>query len=410
MGAAVTAWAGNGARPRVPPSFLDGECIATIDRSQGTPLSLAIGIPFEDVELTADEPPDGRTFQFFAMCREQAPLRSLPTWLDVDDIERARQFDPGIEPPSDDAEILALAPAWATPGHDGVSGSCVREITTKAERMPISCEATASGVDWDAAAAPAGTYVVWGYTFEPPQSLWTRRPGLVRVHDGDPDALGPAVSLIYPSSDVDVTLEAGVRIEGCALGPEGTTVELAWATAPVLDAGTGDPWTPFADRDAGEGAFEVDFMPPDALLHQAVFFRAVARDPDGRTWTSYTDRPVVVLDGCDVPQGGRTPLVDACGVGKPPRKPDGASAAACEAEPPQPSDDPPDDPDGGSSEGEMDEGPPPGADDDDAGADTSSSGCRAAPSETGGGGPVALAGFALVLAATGVRRRSPSCR
>jgi hypothetical protein len=338
-GVASKAHAGNAARPRVPPSFLGGQCLVDVDRSADPVLSMPVGIPFEDIDLTEDEPVDSRTFQFFAMCRELPPLQELPVWIDAEDADRAIVADPSIAPP-DPANVLASDPNWS---------ECAHPITAETDRIPISCEATADGAIWDTTDAAAGTYVVWGYTFEPPTNLWTPRPGIVRVHDGDPDAVGPAVAFTYPTADVNVTLEGGIRLEGCAAGAEGTSIELAWATAKALDAEGDSAWHPFDDRPVDDGVLEIDFMPPDELLYQAVFFRAVATDPQGRSWTTYTSAPAVFLEGCKDPRGGRTPKVDDCGGGVEP-EPDGRNATSCDGTDPEPEDD--GEPDDGGSTGE----------------------------------------------------------
>ena len=100
LGGAGTAAASNTGKPRVPPSFLGPGCIETIDRAVDPSWSFDQGIPFEDTALTEDEPPDGRTFQFFALCRQPGPLELLPPWVSADDAVAAAMLDPTIELPA----------------------------------------------------------------------------------------------------------------------------------------------------------------------------------------------------------------------------------------------------------------------------------------------------------------------
>lgn len=318
-GAAVLSWAGpagasNTGKPRVPPSFLGPGCIETVDRSVDPSWVFDVGIPFEDTGLTEDEPPDGRTFQFFALCRQPGPLEALPRWVDADDATVAVEYDPTLELPGP-GEALDESAAWA---------GCVQAITPAAERIPITCEATLGGGQWDTTGVPAGAYAIWGYTYEPAQNLWTPRDGVVRVVDGDDASAGPAVSFSWPLTEVTAGLEAGVRVAGCAAGMPGTTVELSWASASAL-ADQGDAaWASFATLVDPGDPFEATLVPPAEAEYEAVFFRAVATDPQGRSFTAHTRERVVFLAGCDEPVGGARSLPDACGVGSgPPAGPEG---------------------------------------------------------------------------------------
>jgi MYXO-CTERM domain-containing protein len=310
---AVPAHAANTAKPRVSPSFLGGSCVQTIER--GTALRFDLGIPYEDDALSEDEPDDSRTFQFFALCRDPAPLEELPLWIDDDDVTRAQAVNMTVEDATPE-QVMQTSPVWSGPGHDGADGSCVVAMTSEAERMSITCEATREGFTWDGGDAPAGSYVVYGYTYEPADNLWTARGGVVRVVEpGDPDAAGPAVAFSFPLSLVDVSFEGGVVVHGCVEGAEGTTLAIDWATAPMLDDIGDDAWQELPDVELDGGTFAVDFVPPIEAEHKAVFFRARAQDPQGRTFVGYTHDPVVVVRGCAEPSGGQYPSIDSCDVG-----------------------------------------------------------------------------------------------
>ena len=308
---ATPAFAANTAKPRVSPSFLGGACLTTIE--QGTAQRFEIGIPFEDADLTEDEPADSRTFQFFGLCRDPGPLEGLPMWIDQDDVMRAQAANELIEDP-DPEDVLASATAWAIPGHEG--GDCVVAMTAAADRMPITCAATRDGFGWDGSNAPPGAYSVYGYTFEPDENIWTGRRGVVRVVPAGGDA-GPAVAFSFPLSGVEASLQGGVTVAGCYAGAEGTTVAVSWALAAPLDEMGDAAWQPVPEVVAEDGVFEAAFAPPPEAEYQAVFFRAVAEDGSGRSFASFTHDPVVIVPACEDASGGHFPSVDACDVGAP---------------------------------------------------------------------------------------------
>ncbi len=318
LGWAGNADASNTGKPRVPPSFLGPGCIETVDRSVDPIWHFDVGIPFEDTALTEDEPPDGRTFQFFALCRQPGPLEELPLWVDGADASAAVEFDPTIELPGV-GEPLDESMAWA---------GCVQTITPAAQRVPITCVDTMGGASWDTTGVPAGAHAIWGYTYEPAQNLWTPRDGMVRVIDGDDASAGPAVSFSWPLTEVTAGLDAGIRVAGCVAGMAGTSLTLEWATAGALDAAGDAAWQPFAELSDPGSTFDVALVPPPEAEFEAVFFRAVVRDPRDRSFTAFTRERVVFLSGCDEPSGGARSLPDDCGVGSgSPVVPEGARGA-----------------------------------------------------------------------------------
>lgn len=338
---APSALASNAAAPRVPPSFLGASCMKVVDASVDPIVHLAIGIPFQDTGLTPDELPDSRTLQFFALCRGPDAMQTMPPWIDADDVARAAAIDPAVGEPGED-DVLATAAPFAGPGHDGADGACIVPIVPSDDRIPITCDATAPGIEWDTTGVPVGAYEVWGYTFEPVASLWTPRPGVVRVVDGDPDDAGPAVAWSWPLSEVTAGLSAGVTLTGCVAGSPGTRVEVAWATAAELQA-TGDAaWVELTTVDAGEsGELAIPLLPPEALLYQATFVRARAIDPEGRAFVATTRAPIVWRPGCDPPEGGTVALADACEVGATEvEMPTARTAGGCAPPDPDPEPDP----------------------------------------------------------------------
>ena len=313
--AASLAWtlpslvhAGNAAEPRVPPSFLGTRCIEVL--APGDPaLHLTVGIPLEEGEPTADEPPGTRSFQFFAACREPRPGEDLPPWIEPADIEAAQAANPELGTP-DPSLVLPTSP-WV---------DCLVPLTPSDPRMPISCEGTAAGVDLSPEALPPGNHVVYGYTYEPDKNLWTARDGVVRVLGPEGDAgLPPAVALTYPLSDAVASTGVGVMITGCAAGLPGTEVELSWATVGDLAAFGEDAWEAFdavtVEDDADDSSFAVPFVPPAGADYSVVRIRAIATDPKGGRWVSYSRPPLVLEPGCADPEGGVAVTSDLCGVG-----------------------------------------------------------------------------------------------
>ncbi|MEZ4450847.1 MAG: hypothetical protein R3B09_15310 [Nannocystaceae bacterium] len=286
------ARAGNGGAPRTPVVFHDAPCVEIVDRSSDPIIHLDLGTPQEDTQLTDDELDDSRTFEIFALCRDVPITQNLPKWVLPGDAERARAAGlidalPGPE------EVLSTASAWSI-GHDGAPGSCVHAFGDGA-RLPIRCSTLAEGVDWDTSAAPPGPYVIYGYTFEPPQSLWTGRLGVVVVTDSSPSAL-PGAAIVAPARGDTAYQSPGYPLRGCATGASGTSVELSWSYA----AHDIDPasWQFFAAPAlAADGTFTAIFSAPDPAIERNVLVRAVARDPEGDTWTTYSRHSLYILAG-----------------------------------------------------------------------------------------------------------------
>jgi hypothetical protein len=291
-----TARASNAATPRTPPVFKHEACLTIVDRSVDPIFHLDFAIPFEDAILTQDELPDSRRFQFFAVCRDHPFGEVLPNWAFMDDAERSLAAGL-IEVLPEAADVLELAPAWSA-GHDDRSGSCVAAMNAADERIPITCEATEGGLEWDTSDVPPGNYVVHGHTFEPELNTWESRRGVVQVVDAEDERI-PVVSIMFPAREGTRAYEEdGYRVVGCMDGPPGTHVTLSWATASDLAPGSGEEvWTPFAELDAEDGEFDLPFEIPAEAVQQAVIFRGVARDPEGREWVGHAPHPLIVYPG-----------------------------------------------------------------------------------------------------------------
>jgi len=307
------ASAANTNKTRVAPAFWGDACIVTVDRSVDPVARLGIAIPYEDASLTEDELPDSRRLQFFALCEDHPVQSELPNWVTMDDAQRSLDAEI-IDALPDAQEVLASADAWQKTGHDGGAGSCIVPINGADGRMPITCDDTADGIVWDTTGVPAGAYVIRSYTFEPDKNLWARRPGLVRVVDGDEDP-GPAVTIGAPRRKATTYEEPGFIVTGCVAGLPGTTLEIQFAEAAAVADGDDSAWQTAATPVAEDGTFEALFVPPEALVYKAVYLRAIATDPEGRTWIAHSDHEIVILPGCGQAEGSEFGSVaDGCGI------------------------------------------------------------------------------------------------
>lgn len=310
-----------GMRPPTPtPGFLEERCATFVDRSAAQDLEFSVVIASEDREGLEGELGDDHTFQFFAFCEQPNPRDTLPPWIDVDDVARATLAGLVPAPPSDD-EVLSSAPWVAILGHDGEVGACVIPVTTKDDRLPISCEATATPTTWSVADVPAGPYWVYGYTYDPPVNVWTPRVGVVVVHDGDPAAVAPWVALTAPTFPATMSPSAAYEIRGCAggSGAARVVVELARTNEPNLD----DPsvWTAVGEAPVqGAGDFVVsldgELLGSDAWNRAYVVRARVLDEQDATAATGHALGTLALRASATStdPSDLRTPP-DWCGLG-----------------------------------------------------------------------------------------------
>ena len=289
----TVARANDGVSPRTPVVWDEATCMLEVDRSVQPLLHLPYSIPYEDTELTPHEVPGSRTHQFFALCRHSDPLVRLPTWISWADVEVARQAKLVLDSETiDPEEVLESSTAWS---------GCWLRITEDDDRRPITFEAAEAGVEWDTSAIPAGAYAVAGYTHHPRFNQWSPRPGVVKVHDGDPDAIGPAIAVT--TGELITSVGRTVTIDGCVNAPAGTTLTALHAEA---SAGGSPQWVAFVEaQPVDDDTFAVDLTVPETLAGTTVMVRVDATDPSGKTSTTHMSGFVVVLEtepsGCDDP-------------------------------------------------------------------------------------------------------------
>lgn len=272
---------GNGAKPRTLVQWGAPACMTLVDRSQQPILHLEYAIPNEDTDVTLDEVDDSRTHQFFATCRTAVPLDPLPMWITTADIDAATMKALLANPPLP-AQILDGNPEWE---------GCWTRITADDERRPITFAMADAGVDWDTTALERGAYTVHGYTYEPAVNVWAQRPGVVKVHDGDPDAAGPAAA--FTTGEQSLYRDGVAELAGCVDAPAGTTFTAQWAFA---SEPTPEWFDVITDAPVEGDAFAFDFDPPDELVGGTAAVRATFTSPDGAAYTTVMSQMIVVLE------------------------------------------------------------------------------------------------------------------
>lgn len=278
---ARSALAANGTLPRTPVQHQDEHCLTVVDRSVEPVVHLRYTIPYPDVCLTADEPADSRTHQLLAFCRGAPDQRPIPRWHTR--AELTADIAAGFGPPDPifTRDVLEDSPDDA---------GCWHPIIGADERRPITCAAARPGVDWDTRGLPVGTYLVRGYTYEPPDSAWSPRHGLFKIVDdaADPAASPPAVAIA--NRDTFLWKDQRMRVRLCVDAMPGATVDLAHAR------NLAEPtWTTFlTEVPVATGTVDLDFLPPAELAGEFLTLRAEIRDPEGRSFVAFMQGEISV--------------------------------------------------------------------------------------------------------------------
>lgn len=294
IGLVAPVHAGNTVHPRTPVLWPEAPCIASVDRASDPVFEFGYAIPDEDVDVTIDELDDSRTHQFIGFCRQWPAGTSPPGYISVDDLQRA--VDNGSELDAsklDDPEAtLETSATWA---------DCWTRITPDDQRRPITFAAAAEPVVWDTSAIAPGTWVVAGFTWEPPYNLWRRAPWVVRVFDddSDPTQLLPAVT-VGPTPELLVEDEL-LQLDLCIAADPEATVRIAWATTETeLPQWTeGEPILV-----AGASELSVPFSTPQQAWGLTLLLRARVEAGNGSDYASYPLTPIVVIKPGGVEDGG----------------------------------------------------------------------------------------------------------
>lgn len=301
------AAAENGVKPRMPVTWdAQPACLEYVDRSVNPVYSFEYSIKDEDPspgeELLPDEVEDSRRHQFFAFSRQGNVQTDFPyNWVSPADVQAA--VDRGLILPTlvGEDETLDTSPRWVDRFVRITPDDARRLITNKNADTPVQ---------WDTSDAPAGAYMLWGYTWEPAFNRWWQRVGnVVVVHDGDPAALGPAAAIT--SEEIIVYSDETAQIEGCVHAIPGTTVTGYFSLTP--QSGDNSDWQPewvqFAEDVPVEGdTFAIDIMPGEAYATERLLVYLEFTDPQGRSSEAHMPFLISVLAGmgagCDTEGGG----------------------------------------------------------------------------------------------------------
>ncbi|MBK7828482.1 hypothetical protein [Nannocystis sp.] len=294
LAAPATAHAGNGLLPRTPVLHQDEHCLTVVDRSAQPVVHLRYTIPYSDVCLSADEPADSRSHQMLAFCHGDPAARPVPRWHTRGELERDIAAGFGPPDPVFAEDVLEDSPDYA---------GCWHLITAPGEHRPITCAAARPGVDWDTRDLPVGTYLVRGYTYEPPGSAWWPRHGLFKIVDdaSDPAASPPALAI----ANRDTFLWKGqvMRVRLCVDAMPGTTVTLAHGRNIAEPA-----WSPFiVDMPVVSGTVDLDFQPPAELAGEFLTLRAEIVDPQDRRFIAFMQGEISVQVS-SAPAGEEAPV------------------------------------------------------------------------------------------------------
>jgi hypothetical protein len=276
---AWSAQAADGLDPRTPVLW-EAPCLQRVDRSLAPVLHLPYGIPHEDTEVSSHEVVGSRAHQFFAFCRPTHPRQSLPNWITWTDVDLAK--DANLVTSVKNEDVLEANDEWA---------DCWSRVTDDVDRRPITFAMAEEGVDWDTTDVAPGVYTIHGYTFHPRFNLWSLRPGVVKVHDGEAAAVGPAVAIV--SEGATLTQGEPYVLEGCVDALPGSllSIDLADATKP------GEPtWVRVLEDRAAEETFAIE-LGTDTLARTTSMVRLEVRDEMDRTFIGYMNGFLIVLEG-----------------------------------------------------------------------------------------------------------------
>lgn len=290
--------------PALPALFEPPRCITVVDKGETAGLHVGYAVSRDDSVLEQGdlELSDALTHQFIAF-RGRVSLQSegvtyadfalpgddivlLPLWIAADDLQRASQAAAvgGVA-----VEPGATTGAVALEDDADFDGRWLR-ITADADRVPITLEQAALGLDWDLTDVPPGVYTINGYIFSPPFNGWSPRPGVVKVVDGDDDP--PALTL-SPVKEFLYTY-AGRRITGCVDAPQGSTL----SASVRFDELPQDGFEIFAeDVPLDADGFELCYFPDSPFASGNARIRLELTTPGGDSMIVISEDTITVLPG-----------------------------------------------------------------------------------------------------------------
>lgn len=303
LGLGRSATAGNTVHPRTPVLWPEVPCMALVVRSESPSFAFDYEIPIEDTELSVDELEDSRRHQFLGFCRQWPAGRPPPRYVSLADLERA--VNAGLDDPAlfDDPEAtLETSPSWA---------GCWTRITPDDDRRPITEAAAAEPVVWDISEVPAGTWLIAGYTWEPPYSLWSRAPWLLRVYD-EPDPPAPQAAAVIGDTPDYVDHDDTLPLPICLSVEADSSFDLQWAASKDEEL----VWQSLGQDILGDMPPDgVEFVPPVESFGLTVLLRAVVDQPNGDDYIAHALAPVIVFAPPDPGDGDGDGDADGDGTG-----------------------------------------------------------------------------------------------
>ena len=284
-----TAEASNIEHPRTPVLWPEAPCIQDAQLAPGAVFEFDYIIPYEDTQVSEDELEDSRTHQFLAFCRQWPAGEPPPPYISVADLQRA--IDAGIE---QDSELLDEPEATLETSLEWAD--CWTRVTADDARRAITEDAAAEPVSWSLEGVAAGTWMLAGYTWEPPFNMWSRAPGVVRVLD--PNAQGPT----RPAAAVALTpegleLDSSLTIPVCVAAEPAAVLHFEWAVARDETR----VWTGSSEQVVGEAAqIEVEFPSDPEYQGATLLLRARVEGSDA----SYISHGLILLNVYAPPLGG----------------------------------------------------------------------------------------------------------
>lgn len=277
------ALAGNTVHPRTPVLWPDAPCIATVDRSDTPSFAFDYEIPTEDTQLSSDELDDSRRHQFLGFCRQWPAGRPPPRYISIADLERAVMAGLEVGELQDDPEAtLETSVVWA---------DCWTRITADDARRPITDAAAAEPVVWDLAGIDSGTWLIAGYTWEPPYNLWSRAPWVLRVVD-EPMPIDAQAAVSLADTADTVYYDESLELPVCVDAAPGSTLTLEWAPSKpdVLE------WFALDEVPLdGPGELVLPFAPPIESFGLTIVVRAAVAQPAGASYEGHALSPVIVF-------------------------------------------------------------------------------------------------------------------
>lgn len=283
--------ASNGVHPRTPVLWTDAPCIQSVDRSVDPGFAFVYTIPFEDTALTLDELEDSRGHQFIALCRQFVAGQPPPPYVSTADLERA--VEAGLETQDrlgDPESTLETSPLWA---------GCWERVTPDDTRRPITFLAAEEPVLWDTSEVSPGTWMIAGYTWEPPLNLWRRAPWVVRVLDEaaplPPESAQAAASVV--GTPQALWSNEALSLETCVEAAPGAVVHLDWRSSKAEPA----DWIEAGSVVVEEGVEPVlpEFVAPPQSWGLTLSLRVRVDqfgDEPGVDYIAHALSPVVVIE------------------------------------------------------------------------------------------------------------------